>query len=415
MRGFLKGILNDAALFLMQSEQDAARLLKLGVDSKRVVVAGNMKYDLAEPPASPLSAWLEEELARTRRRPVLIAGSVVANEETLVLQALGDVERAFPDALLILAPRKPERFHAAAEIVEKSGRKLLRRSDITLNGAGSTALAEPGNVLLLDSLGELAGIYRLADAVFVGGSLVPGGGHNILEPAAFGRVPVYGPSMDNFREVAAKFLEAGAGIEVSGAEDLGAAWRGLLTDTGHAARMGACARELVDRNRGGAGDLPVLDRRRKCNRYIAGPRRSRQFPPAPVLCPLSVALFLAIVARVKSWCLCAQAFFKTRRLAGTVVSVGNLTVGGTGKTPMVLWIAERLAQEGKHVAILTRGYRGTADAGEQGEPQSDEVALLRERLAGKVKIGVGADRYKNGNMLAGMESIGSCWMMASSI
>src|ERR1700730_14414161 len=92
--------------------------------------------------------------------------------------------------------------------------------------------------------------------------------------------------------------------------------------------------------------------------------------------------------------------FKTHRLSGTVVSVGNLTVGGTGKTPMVLWIAERFAQEGKQTAILTRGYRGIADEVEQGLPQSDEVALLRERLAGKVKIGVGPDRFKNGEVLA---------------
>jgi 3-deoxy-D-manno-octulosonic-acid transferase len=111
-------------------------------------------------------------------------------------------------------------------------------------------LAEPGNVFLLDSLGELAGIYRLADVVFVGGSLVPSGGHNILEPAAFSKVPVYGHSMENFREMAATFLEAGAAIEVSNSEDLASAWRGLLRDPQRAARMGASARELVERNRG---------------------------------------------------------------------------------------------------------------------------------------------------------------------
>jgi tetraacyldisaccharide 4'-kinase len=95
-----------------------------------------------------------------------------------------------------------------------------------------------------------------------------------------------------------------------------------------------------------------------------------------------------------------RGIFRTRKLPGTVISVGNLTVGGTGKTPMVLWIAEQLAAEGKNTAILTRGYRGTSSADTRGEPQSDEVALLRERLSGKVKIGVGADRYKNGEVLA---------------
>ncbi len=116
-----------------------------------------------------------------------------------------------------------------------------------------------------------------------------------------------------------------------------------------------------------------------------------------LLWPLSVLYSLAARARV--WCY-ARGIFRAKKLPGTVISVGNLTVGGTGKTPMVLWIAERLAREGKHTAILTRGYRGTVDAGARGEPQSDEVALLREHLSGKVQIGVGADRYKNGEVLA---------------
>jgi tetraacyldisaccharide 4'-kinase len=116
-----------------------------------------------------------------------------------------------------------------------------------------------------------------------------------------------------------------------------------------------------------------------------------------LLWPLSV--LYSSFARAKAWCY-ERGIFRKRKLPGTVIGVGNLTVGGTGKTPMVLAIAERLAQEGKHAAILTRGYRGTADAGANGAPQSDEVALLRERLAGKVQLGVGADRYKSGMVLA---------------
>ena len=115
------------------------------------------------------------------------------------------------------------------------------------------------------------------------------------------------------------------------------------------------------------------------------------------LWPLSVVY--SSVARAKAWGY-SRGIFSQRKLPGTVISVGNLTVGGTGKTPMVLAIAERLAEEGKHAAILTRGYKGTVDAGASGVPQSDEVALLRGRLAGKVKLGVGADRYKNGEILA---------------
>jgi 3-deoxy-D-manno-octulosonic-acid transferase len=250
LAGFLKKVLGDATLFLVQSEEDAARLIALGAPGDRVLVTGNLKYDLAVPGDSPLSTWLAGELAKSDRRPVVVAGSVLANEEAAVLGAFAEVEREFPRALLILAPRKPEQFDNAAAIVAESGRKLLRRRDIILNGAGSGALSEAIQVFLLDSLGELAGLYRLADAVFVGGSLVPNGGHNILEPAAFGKVPIYGPSMENFREMAGKFLAAGAAIQVKSSEDLGAAWAGLLREPERAARMGASARELVDRNRG---------------------------------------------------------------------------------------------------------------------------------------------------------------------
>ena len=126
----------------------------------------------------------------------------------------------------------------------------MRRGEITLNGAGNGTLAGNRTVFLLDSLGELAGIYRLADAVFVGGSLVPGGGHNILEPAALGKDPVYGTSMENFREMAAIFTETGAGIQVRNGKELGSAWRTLLSDTERSARMGAAARELVEQCRG---------------------------------------------------------------------------------------------------------------------------------------------------------------------
>jgi 3-deoxy-D-manno-octulosonic-acid transferase len=127
---------------------------------------------------------------------------------------------------------------------------LVRRSKISLNGAGNRELSASRSVLLLDSVGELAALYRLADAVFVGGSLIPSGGHNILEPAAFSKVPVYGPSMENFREMSAKFLAGGAAIQVMSAEGLGEAWVGLLKDDARARRMGVSARQLVEQNRG---------------------------------------------------------------------------------------------------------------------------------------------------------------------
>jgi 3-deoxy-D-manno-octulosonic-acid transferase len=254
LRGFLRRVLSDATLYLAQSKGDAARLEALGAPRESVIVTGNMKYDLAEPGPNALGGWLGAELERSRRGPLLVAGSVLAGEEAAALEALDAVERRWPDALLLLAPRKPERFPAAAALVEQAGRRVVRRSALSLDGASSGALARapggPQSVLLLDTIGELAAIYALADAVFIGGSLEPAGGHNPLEAAVFGKVPVFGPSMQNFQEIAARFLSAGAAIEVRSGTELGAAWAGLLEDSVRSERMGRAARGIVEQNRG---------------------------------------------------------------------------------------------------------------------------------------------------------------------
>ncbi len=212
---FLRRILNDATLYIVQSHHDASRLMALGAAADRVLVAGNMKYDMAAPAPNAFVTWLQDELKRSQRGPVIVAGSVIAGEEPPVLEAFASIRQKWPQALLILAPRKPERFAAACELVTQSGSRAIRRSELSLDGisagslanaalsSGSTRSTEStgpgGSVLVLDTIGELAAVYSLADAVFVGGSLQPGsGGHNPLEPAAFAKPPVFGPSMDNF-------------------------------------------------------------------------------------------------------------------------------------------------------------------------------------------------------------------------
>src|SRR2546425_6559289 len=169
LRGFLARVLADSSLFLMQSEEDARRLRELGAPAERVVVAGNLKYDLAPASSSPIVTWLEGELRRQDRGPVIVAGSVTEGEESLVLIAFGISQGQWRRALLVLAPRKPERFDVAARLIEESHRKLLRRSRISLDGAVSSSLDEDVSVILLDSVGELAGLYRLAGDVLGGG------------------------------------------------------------------------------------------------------------------------------------------------------------------------------------------------------------------------------------------------------
>jgi 3-deoxy-D-manno-octulosonic-acid transferase len=243
---FFERTLQDAELFLGQTPEDTARLREMGAPEGRVEVTGNLKYDAEPPAASPFGEWLAQQIRTQERWPVFVAGSVVAEEEQAVVAAYDIVQRKWRHALLILAPRKPDRFDAAAAIAAEGGWNVVRRSRLDF----AATLDENADVLVLDSIGELAGLYSLADAAFVGGSLVPAGGHNILEPAWFSKPPVFGRSMENFRDMAAQFLSAKAGIEVSSGPMLGKVWEQLVEDKSTREKMGAAARALSERNRG---------------------------------------------------------------------------------------------------------------------------------------------------------------------
>jgi 3-deoxy-D-manno-octulosonic-acid transferase len=259
LRPFLKSVLSNAIAFLMQSRKDADRIRALGAPADRVRVSGNLKYDLELPAPTPLSNWLATEIKRSGRSPIIVAGSVVATEEPHALIAFGTLQGEYPKALLVLVPRKPECFDSAAEFIGESHRKFIRRSRLPIPGPAQPQTVQPSNhltipddvtVLLVDSIGELASLYGLADGAFVGGSLVSSGGHNILEPAAFGKIPVFGPSMENFAEVASRFVSAGAAIQVESPEDAGVAWIELFRNPERMKTMSEAARQLVTESRG---------------------------------------------------------------------------------------------------------------------------------------------------------------------
>src|SRR6266481_8502654 len=177
LRPFLKDALSNASAFLMQSEKDAERILALGAPAERVLVSGNLKYDLELPAPTPLSNWLANELKRSGRSPLIVAGSIVAAEEPHALIAFGTLQGEYPKALLVLAPRKPKCFDAAAEFIDESHRKFLRRSRLPIPGptskpsdgnSNTATIPDDVTVLLLDSIGELASLYGLADGAFVG-------------------------------------------------------------------------------------------------------------------------------------------------------------------------------------------------------------------------------------------------------
>lgn len=246
LSAFLRDVLGHASLFLAQSRTDADRLRHLGAPDGRVEVTGNLKYDLAPPAASSIAPWLEEQIRRQERWPVLVAGSVVTGEEEAVLVAYDYVRRKWNRTLLILAPRKPERFDDAARLVTEKGWRVVRRGRVQLDAP----LAADADVFLLDSVGELAGLYRLADATFVGGSLVASGGHNILEPALYGKPPCFGLSMENFSEMAQLFLQRDAALQVDSGPALGQAWMRLIEDAALNERVGRAAQALVAENSG---------------------------------------------------------------------------------------------------------------------------------------------------------------------
>jgi 3-deoxy-D-manno-octulosonic-acid transferase len=257
LKPLLRDAMGKARAFLMQSESDAERVRALGAPADRVRASGNLKYDQEPPAATILSDWLEAEAARRERSPIIVAGSVVATEEPLALIAFGVLQGDYPKALLVMAPRKPERFGPAADFIVESQRKFVRRSELgvpgpgqTGNGSGGATIPDDVTVLLVDGIGELGSLYRLADGVFVGGSLVESGGHNILEPAACGKVAVFGPSMENFAEIASRFVAAGAAVQVDSPEDAGVTWIEQLRDAEGTRRAGETAKQLVETSRG---------------------------------------------------------------------------------------------------------------------------------------------------------------------
>jgi 3-deoxy-D-manno-octulosonic-acid transferase len=248
IRPFFRRVLADVDRFCMQSDESAQRLLALGAEPSRVSVTGNLKFDSLELPAPVAHGKPRQRVLRffrlSSRRTVVVAGSTMKGEESAVLHAFARVKAASPGALAILAPRRPERFGEVERLAREAGFVTARRSELPID-------AEPrADVVVLDSIGELAHLYQLATVVFVGGSLVDHGGHNILEPAVYGKPIVFGPHMQNLKEIAQTFLANSAAVQVSSERELDEVLVKLVNDPVWRARLGAAARALIDSNRG---------------------------------------------------------------------------------------------------------------------------------------------------------------------
>ncbi|WP_306533211.1 3-deoxy-D-manno-octulosonic acid transferase [Geobacter sp.] len=245
---FFAPILNNLSALCMQSDEDARRIVAIGAPAERVFVTRNLKYDL---PLRRLGPTEQEELRNRYRLPagalVITAGSTHSGEEELVAESYLRLFAERPGLFLVLVPRHPERAAEVGMLLEGKGIPFVRRS--ALDGAQEL---EAGSVLLVDTIGELMNLYALSDVVFVGGSLVPVGGHNLLEPSSVGVPVLFGPHMHNFREITTLVLAAGAGEQVEDRTGLEAALRRLLEDESARRAMGENGSRLMAEQGGAA-------------------------------------------------------------------------------------------------------------------------------------------------------------------
>jgi 3-deoxy-D-manno-octulosonic-acid transferase len=387
---FFRHVLSCADMIFAQSAEDEHRFVAAGARLDHVQVAGNLKYDFT-PPRSGIAPSIAEFLERTKPEKVWIAASTMPpadstdiDEDDAVIGAFKQVSR--PGLLLIIAPRRPERFDIVAEKLKRAGVNFVRRTNLR-------KLALPG-ALLVDSIGDLAALFERADVVFMGGTLARRGGHNILEPAYFAKPIIVGPHMENFAAIAREFRAAGAVESIDNGDALAGAVARLLDDPG---MLGARAHDLAMSKRG------VVDRLAKeiwaaCENGVPDPPRT--LLARALLTPLSwcwAAGHRANIARQRA---------HRRSLSTAVISVGGLTMGGSGKSPMVAHLARRLRERGRNPAILTRGYHRKSHDQlvivPRGEAASTELTGDEAQIyvrAGDAHVGIGANRYDVGRRM----------------
>lgn len=367
---------------LVQSDGMAKRFEMAGATAGAIRVGGNLKYDFTPAEIGSDSPALRF-IQHNPERPLWIAASTSADdrlaEEDFVIAA----QRELPGWRLIVAPRKPERFDGVARLLDRSGLPWTRRS---APDSGVNA-----DILLLDSIGELSGLFRHASVVFMGGTLADRGGHNILEPAIFGKPVIAGPHMENFREIAEHFESRHALLRIDSGEQLSEAVQSAAADPA----LGERAFAAAEAKRGAATKAAdeVLDLYNTCYPCERDPEPLQGF------------------LRLLSWVWQEGSAHDRRtkrgkisRLPVPVVSVGNITTGGTGKTPVIIELLREF--HGAKAGLLTRGY---------GRAIRDDFMLLdRNRLppvsltgdeaqlcvrATGAPIGIGADRWKAGMQL----------------
>ncbi|NIN92433.1 3-deoxy-D-manno-octulosonic acid transferase [bacterium] len=245
----MKRVLENIDQFIMQSGADAARIIALGANPSTVTVTGNLKFDMG---MDALPRLANSNLQSDKL--IFVAGSTHRGEEETIIDVYGEIRKSYPGVVLILAPRHMQRVGEVEKLLISRNLEFTRRSELSTPFRGNSL----NQIVILDTIGELTHFYGLARIIFVGGSLVPVGGHNILEPASLGKGVLFGPYMDNFKEIAQAFISRGAGRVVSNKEDLLNSILQLLSNPEELKRMGRTAVEIVKVHKGAAEKSAIL-------------------------------------------------------------------------------------------------------------------------------------------------------------
>lgn len=399
---FFAPILQLTDAVYVQSTTDYDRYAEAGVSASKLHTEANLKYD-ASVARAPLpietygaeQVWIAASTVGPNERGSLERHAI--DEDEIVIKTFQTLTAEFPRLLLVLAPRQPARFEEVAQKLERKGIPFLRRTDAT---SRRTARLELPGVLLLDTIGELSRVYSAANVVFVGGSIAPRGGHNVIEPAAWGVPVVVGPHMENFEAVMADFVQAGAVVQIKDADHLLPMIRELLVSRERAGEVGSKGRQLVERQRG-------VSRRLVANfsplYWSANLRSARGLIVRMVLSALAWAWRIGGAMRMRRY----EAYANAQpALPAPVISIGGITVGGSGKTPFTVYLASRLSDQRFAPAILTRGYRRRSPAKSLVIAPATKVpvALTGDEAqiflrAAVAPLGIGANRYQTAEVL----------------
>ncbi len=251
IRPFMQKVLSYVDYCYMQGKDDAYRIMFIGAQPERVGVMGNFKFDVDLHKSHNSSDWMNRISGK-----ILVAGSTHRGEEEIILNTYEIIKKSMRDLKLIIAPRHPERFSEVEKILKRKRFNFIRRTELPIlsqydsfPGSQSTGNGQQADVILLDTIGELFQVFSKAAVVFIGGSLVPVGGHNILEPAYWGKPVVFGPHMENF-PVASEFLREGAALMLKDSKGVTTAIKDLLKDNKKAEQMGQKAKAIIDSNTG---------------------------------------------------------------------------------------------------------------------------------------------------------------------